>query len=466
MDPLQSALDASPDAVLVVNREGIVERANRHVTDILGYEPQEIEGMVVEKLLLEEDRESHVQFRQEYMADPEPRPMGRELDLYALCKDGTNIPVEISLGPIEQDGTRYVVATISDITKRKQREQELKSQYEQFRYVEDVADIGYWEIDVTTTDAHEPAGSQGVYDIYERADVEPMDIDEALEYYHPEDRPQIEQAVERVVSEGEPYDLELRLTTTKGSERWVHTVGEPVKEDGEIVAVRGIIQDITERKRHEQAVTAQNERLDQFAAVVSHDLRNPLRVAEAGLELARDECTSDHLERVDRALDRMDSLIEDLLTLARAGETVADFESVDLAALAEECWTTIETADATLVIDIERRITGDERRLRQLIDNLVRNAVEHGGEDVTVTVGELADGFYFEDDGTGIPAEEREEVFNTGYSTSDQGIGFGLNIVEQVVKAHDWEITVTDGSAGGARFEITGIAFADERSGD
>lgn len=90
------------------------------------------------------------------------------------------------------------------------------------------------------------------------------------------------------------------------------------------------------------------------------------------------------------------------------------------------------------------------------------NAVELTTPDVTVSVGELPGGFYVADDGPGIPPAERERVFDTGYSTTDDGTGFGLSIVQRAVDAHGWEITVTEGTDGGARFEITGVDIVDE----
>jgi signal transduction histidine kinase len=77
---------------------------------------------------------------------------------------------------------------------------------------------------------------------------------------------------------------------------------------------------------------------------------------------------------------------------------------------------------------------------------------------VTVTIGELDDGVYVADDGPGIPPEEREDVFEAGYSTSGSGTGFGLSIVEQVAEAHDWTVRVTESASGGARFEIVGMS--------
>ncbi|WP_096393125.1 PAS domain S-box protein [Halorubrum trapanicum] len=205
----------------------------------------------------------------------------------------------------------------------------------------------------------------------------------------------------------------------------------------------------------------QNDRLEEFAGVVSHDLRNPLEVARGRTELAREECDSDHLAAVERAHDRMTALIDDLLTLAREGDPVTDAEPVDLARVVGSCWRTVDTRDATLRSEAEGRILADEGRLRQLLENLIRNAIEHGGEDVTVTVGTLPDGFSVADDGPGIDPDRREAVFDAGHSTSQSGTGFGLRIVEQVADAHGWSVRAVESEAGGARFEVTGVESAD-----
>jgi len=182
----------------------------------------------------------------------------------------------------------------------------------------------------------------------------------------------------------------------------------------------------------------QNDRLAEFASVVSHDLRNPLNVAQGRVQLARDECDSENLDAAARAHERMDTLIADLLTLAREGERVSETESVRLSVVVESCWETVETANATLAVEEDLWLRADESRFRQLVENLVRNAVEHGGDDVLITVGALGGnrngsengsvtetsdevGFFVEDDGPGIPEANRDEVFDAGYSTSREG---------------------------------------------
>ena len=218
-----------------------------------------------------------------------------------------------------------------------------------------------------------------------------------------------------------------------------------------------VLRDITARHERQLQLEAQNERLEEFSSVLSHDLRNPVNVAQGHLELARETGEDRHFDAVDRALGRIAELTDDLLALARTGAPVSDSEAVHLAGIAGECWATVPTDDATLVVDTDLTVSGNELRLKQLFENLFRNAVEHGGESVTVTVGDLADGpgFYVADDGPGIPAADRERAFESGYSSRAGNTGLGLAIVKQAAEAHGWTVRLTAGENGGARFEFT-----------
>lgn len=217
------------------------------------------------------------------------------------------------------------------------------------------------------------------------------------------------------------------------------------------------LQTAIERIHDQQRLERQNERLDEFAAIVSHDLRSPLTVAKGRLDLAREETDSNQLTEVADALERMERLIEDLLRLAREDEQVTEMDSNSLERLLEDCWTEIEGANASLEIVDDRTILGDPGQLRQLIENLLRNAVEHGGEGVTVTVGTRPGGFFIEDDGPGIPSERRDQVFRPGYSTAPDGTGFGLRIVERIAAGHGWTVELEESPEGGARFVFTGV---------
>ena len=215
------------------------------------------------------------------------------------------------------------------------------------------------------------------------------------------------------------------------------------------------------RQQTTEQLQRQNEQLEEFANVVSHDLRNPLNIAQGRLELAQGQHDSEHLNAIGKAHTRMEVLIEDLLTLAREGHGVTEFTAVDLSALIDNCWATVETNGATLVTDTDRTVQADRSRLKQLCENLIRNAVEHGSDDVTVTVRTFENGFYIADDGPGIPQAKRDDVFEVGFSTNTDGTGLGLSIVKQGAEAHNWGIQLSESENGGAQFEITGVNFAD-----
>lgn len=207
-------------------------------------------------------------------------------------------------------------------------------------------------------------------------------------------------------------------------------------------------------RRSEAALERQNQRLEEFASVVSHDIRNPLNVATGRLDLARETGDPEHLDDVADALARMEELIEDLLTMARQGEAVLDPEPLSLEAAAREAWANVETSEATLQVVDDVIIEGARSRVEELFENLYRNAVEHAGPAVTVEVGTAADGFYVADDGPGIPADRREMIFDQGFTTADDGTGFGLAIVERIAEAHGWSVTVQESEAGGAKFVV------------
>lgn len=288
-------------------------------------------------------------------------------------------------------------------------------------------------------------------------DQEELVTEHVADYFHPDDREKVIDVFDRIVDSEEftVESVEYRHATADGAYLWVESVASanPTPNGDYVINTR----DISDRKAREEELQQTNDQLEAFASVVSHDLRNPLNVALGRLELAKQESESDQLDSAVDAVNRSLSLIDDLLKLAREGRQVKDLETVDLAGVVEDCWKTVETADATLDVRSVQAIRADQGRLKQLFENLFRNAVEHGGEEVTVWVGDLDDGFYLEDDGHGIPEDERETVLDVGYSTSERGTGFGLGIVRQIADAHGWEMAVAESESGGARFEFNEV---------
>ncbi|MDZ7747195.1 MAG: ATP-binding protein [Halobacteriales archaeon] len=244
-----------------------------------------------------------------------------------------------------------------------------------------------------------------------------------------------------------PYQLNTR--------RLVHD-GEPM--------LLGVARDISERKAREEELNRQNERLDEFASVVSHDLRTPLNVASGRIELAHETGDLSHLDTAEDALDRMTTLIQDALTLARDGRTVELPSPVALGPLVETAWQGVAAGDATISVPDESvMVLADEPRLQRCLENLLRNAVEHGNEphidvDVTLTDGQAT--LSICDDGPGIPPDEREDVLQSGYTTSDEGSGLGLSIVARIADAHGWTVSLSESDAGGLCVELSGIDLA------
>ena len=215
-----------------------------------------------------------------------------------------------------------------------------------------------------------------------------------------------------------------------------------------------------EQRRATERLRRQNDRLEEFASMVSHDLRSPLNVARGFLDLAREDGDPEQFDRASNALDRMERIISDVLYLAREGEEIGDTESVVLREVAAASWDAVVSDDAaaelTLADDLDA-VVADRDRLCQLLENLFRNAIEHAGRDAAVRVVPTADGFAVEDDGPGLPVNSRDDLFERGYTTDDDGTGFGLYIVRKIANAHGWSVAAVDVAGGGARFEFSGV---------
>ncbi|WP_434530876.1 histidine kinase N-terminal 7TM domain-containing protein [Haloarcula sp. NS06] len=232
-----------------------------------------------------------------------------------------------------------------------------------------------------------------------------------------------------------------------------------------------LVHEITDQKQRERELERRNQQLDQFAAVLSHDLRNPLNVASGRLALARERNDPDEFDRVEEAHERMSSLIDEVLAFAR-DEKTTELVELQLSALAKAAWGHVDTGEATLQIAGDREIIGDRDQLLQLFENVVRNSVEHGstssqpgandsmeppGTGVTIRVDATPDGFTISDDGPGVPPEEREEIFTHGVTSSESGTGLGLAIVQHVIESHGWTVEMTESRSGGAKLVVSGL---------
>ncbi|WP_267639692.1 hybrid sensor histidine kinase/response regulator [Haloarchaeobius amylolyticus] len=430
------------------DRDWTMEFVSEGCRELTGYDPEEIESGTVSfgrDVIHPDDREDVWETVQDHLGEREPF----ELTYRILPKEGTRKWVfEQGRGVFEGDELRSIEGVITDVTDIKERELRFEAIFNQtFQF------MGLLEPDGTILEANDTALEFGGFD---REDV----VGDLLwnTPWFPEDEVEhVRDLVDRA-ADGEFVRTEMDVIGADRLARVDFSIKPVTDEDGDVVLLVPEGRDITNRIERERELERERDRLDEFTSVVSHDLRNPLTVARTSLELAREDPDPEHFDRVERAHERIETLIDDLLTLAREGQRVEETEPVDLCRVAEAAWQTIESDDASLSVPgAEYVVEADEPRLRQLFENLFSNAVAYGGDSVRVEVGSLDgddDGFYVADDGPGIPPEEREDVFEHGYSTADEGTGFGLSIVESIAEAHGWSIDVTEGEDGGARFEV------------
>ncbi|MFB6114485.1 MAG: PAS domain S-box protein [Halodesulfurarchaeum sp.] len=440
--------------MIVLDTDGRIRRINDRACDVLGYDREELIGEEWFSTVVPEDTDLTLRDIFDRVQSAESGDVDvHENRVVSKSGDVRIVKWHNSLIYDDSGDITGLLGSGSDITERKDAERRLN------RYRQAV-ESSPTMLDALDTDYQYLFANRA----YREFHGIPMDRDISTvtqEEVHGEDwHEEIKPYVDRV-HEGESIRYEMTRTNAEGDDRTLDIRYFPLRDDeddikGNVAAMR----DITDRKRHEQELQETNERLDEFASLVSHDLRNPLNIAQGRATLVAQECDTDHVDSLIQALDRMGEILEETLRLAREGARIGDTRSVDLSSVVKQSWEMTETKSARLQIEEECTLRGDPDRLRHLFENLIRNAVEHGGESVTVRVGRCGEEtLFFEDDGPGIPEEHREDVFEPGFSTEREGEGFGLPIVREIAQGHGWSVSVTDGDAGGARFEFSGVTI-------
>ena len=493
-----------------------VEYVSDNVTETFGYTPEQLQsGAVPYDDLVHDDDLSRVISEVEANSDDTTERFSH--DPYRMVTaDGEVKWVTDNTKIVREDGEPvHYLGYLIDITERKRLEQRLRALQRvasELATARSVEEIGETAVDAAT----DVLGLDltGIWSYDERADaLEPItetELSRTVIGDSPRFEPGDSLAWEAFdVGELRTYDdvsgiegrynaetqIQSQILLPLGEHGLMSTGSTEPREftemDADLFMVLGAaVEAAMVRAERERELRRQNERLDRFASVVAHDLRNPLSVAKGFREVAEETDDLSHLDRVESAHDRIEHLIDDLLTLAKGESTVEDREPIGLDTIVTEAWGYVDTDQASLTVREQApTVHGDPGRVTQLFENLFRNAVEHGstspspqggahvdgaaavehsaagapenaaedgGTDVTITVGQLPDrdGFYVEDDGVGIPPGQREAVFEHGVSYGENGTGYGLSIVSDIASAHQWTVSITDGSTGGARFEF------------
>ncbi len=501
-------IEYSSDLISILAPDGEFRFVSPSVEEILGYEPTELLGTNALEYVHPEDRAEANDVFQELVEDPGETA---ELEYRYETAAGEWVWLETrGQNRLEDEVLDGVVTVSRDATGRIRRERALETLHDRTREMfraesrEDLAKItalsatevlGYpitvvrlltsdgqrLEPVAVTREADDVLGERPTYEVGEGtagtafADSEPKVYEDLQTLEDEFDRGDARSGL--FVPIGDHGVLGVGHTE-------VGALDEADIQLGRILAANAQV--AFDRLDRENELQRQNERLEEFASVISHDLRSPLNVATGRLDLL--EADQEQVEPIRDALDRMEELIENVLTLARQGQAVDTTQPVDLADMAQRCWLNVATGDASMEVEADLAIEADPARLPEIFENLFRNAVEHGRNEstngaagepdtaadaptdthaaestntaVTITIGELPNGFYVADDGPGIPDDVRDRIFESGFSTTSDGTGFGLAIVKEIAEAHGWQVALSESETGGARFEFTDVPLA------
>lgn len=274
---LRALFDESPDGIIVHDERGAVLDANMTQSELLGYAPETLKSMNVSAFEVGVDQ-------------PALRELWQGMDIGDTKKiegnhrhqTGEIYPVEVWVSKTDVHGQPRFIALSRDISERKEREHEMVRNREFLEKTQEIASVGGWEVDLRQDEIRWTDEMYRIHDLPLDTDVT---IEDGIDYYHPEDRPTITAAYERLVETGEPYDIELRIVTAAGDVRWVRTIGDPQLDDGAVVGVRGIFQDITEQKRLEQSLRQSERSLRNVTEVASDTDREFEEKLDSILEL-------------------------------------------------------------------------------------------------------------------------------------------------------------------------------------
>jgi PAS domain S-box-containing protein len=451
-------VEESSDIPTIIDSDGTITYVSPSVTRTLGYEPEELIGEIGYEYQHPDNRDAVAEAIEYIQKNPDEIQI---IETRFRHADGSWCWIEATLqNRFDDPDIDGILVNSRDISQRKQQEQKYQELAKEYKTLLKTAEDGIFFVTVESADEEYVFQFERLNRAYEeqtRITTAKVRGKTPTDVFGEEIGSQLHTNYRQCVSAQESVSYEEEIPVETGARFW-QTVLTPVITNGEVTEIIGITRNITERVKQERQLQSQKEQLDEFASVVSHDLRNPLNVAQGRTELLTDDCESEHLAPIIESLDRMEEIIADTLTLAREGQVVSAPKPVELVNLVGACWKNVRTEEATIEIEDEVTLSGDRSRLQHVFENLFRNAIEYGGTDVTVRVGRIDNhGIYVEDTGPGIPEDAREVVFDPGHTSASGGTGFGLTIVKRIAAAHGWQVAVVDGSDGGARFEFTDV---------
>jgi PAS domain S-box-containing protein len=434
-------IESFPYGVLICDQNGHIVRANHEILNMFGYSADELEGMPVEALIPEQFRAHHPSYVRGFLAKPEIRKMGIGKEVSGLRKNNETFPVEIGLSPLVSDDSTYVVATVIDVTLRKQLQGSFENMIE-------AAPVGIMIVNHDGLITHANPALSKIFG-FKISELTSMSVEDLVPIRHRANHPAwrnsyTENPSSRSMGEGR----DLTGQHASGIEIPIEIGLSPIELNGESAVIATVI-DITSRKKDETRLQQLNADLDEFTYVASHDLKSPLRGINDLLEWIQEDLGSDipdevknNLDRAHIRIKRMEHLINVLLSFARSGHLDATHSEIDIKSDIEDIISDL-SLPPSFTVNVSSEIdtmSAAKTPLDTVLRNLISNAVKHhdnetGQIDITISVDGDFCIFSIKDDGPGIPKNAHERIFKLFQALKPGSSGVGLSIVKRLVEA-------------------------------
>lgn len=491
----RAVVQTANEAIIMINTRGTIIFWNPAAETIFGYSAEQAIGMPAYRIVPEQYREAMQRGFEQVMVNNERKIIGKTVEVAGQAKDGREFPIEMSLAEWKTEAGQFFTAIIRDISERKQVEETLRASEASLKFSQRVAHVGHWSWNTIT---NKVSWSDEMYRIF---GLDPANFDGDLtkiiaQAIHPDDRDKVNNSNNAVLTEQKPTPLEYRVIWPDHSVHtvWAEAGGKILDENGKIVQLNGVVQDISERKQAEEEIRKLNAELEQrvqqrtaelqavnreleaFSYSVSHDLRAPLRTLDgfsgallADYQSQLDQQGKHYLTHIQNASRQMGQLIDDLLNLSRIARHEVKLEQVNLGILARRIADELQTAapERRMEFDIPVSLIvhGDPRLIKIALENLIQNAFKFTSrrELAHIQLGMLEQGgeriYFVRDNGVGFDMAYAGKLFTPFqrlHGTSEYpGTGIGLTIVQRIITRHGGRIWPEAKVNQGATFFFT-----------
>lgn len=507
---LRSIIETAVEGIVVINEQGVIELVNSAVSKLFGYQPEELIGRNVSILMPAPYDREHDGYLRNYLTTGVKKIIGVGRETVARRKDGSILPVDLSIGEMVINGSRKFTGFIRDISARKVAENQLRDRESRLQLTLEVSTDGLYDWNLRTFQAYYSPRWIKLLGL-EGHDIPLNNINDWKSRVHPDDRPWVEQALtDHLEGRIDHYIVEHRVRHRSREWKWFAMRGKVVERDelGRPLRMMGTLTDITERKqaeaelaqaaqelqrKNEELAEARDRALDaaraktEFLATMSHEIRTPMNGMIGMTSLLMDTALSveqrDYCETIRRCGEHLLDIINDILDFSKMDAGKMELECLDfdlrttveetVALVAERAYTKGLELGCLIHASVPARLKGDPGRLRQILLNLLGNAIKftERGE-VLVTVGaadeELGAGgegvvvrFDVTDTGIGLTPAQQKKLFQpfeqADSSTTRQygGTGLGLAICKKLAELMGGQIGVVSTVGVGSTFWFT-----------